>query len=95
MGLSLRRCAEFAVDAAWQAGKITQRYFQAGVDTEWKEDASPVTIADREAEQKLRQLEEAGGTFTDWSGKPTIYGKDAFSTNGHIFDAVMAHIEGE
>lgn len=35
-------------------------------------------------------LEEAGGTFTDWDGKATIYGKNAFSTNGHLFDAVLS-----
>ena len=34
-------------------------------------------------------LQEAGGTFTDWRGTPTIHGADAFSTNGHLFDAVM------
>ena len=34
-------------------------------------------------------LQEAGGTFTDWQGTPTIHGADAFSTNGRIFDAVM------
>ena len=35
-------------------------------------------------------LEEAGGTFTDWEGRATIYGKNAFSTNGHLFDAVLS-----
>jgi fructose-1,6-bisphosphatase/inositol monophosphatase family enzyme len=35
-------------------------------------------------------LEEAGGTFTDWDGKPTIYSRDAFSTNGLLFDQVRA-----
>jgi histidinol phosphatase-like enzyme (inositol monophosphatase family) len=47
---------EFAVEAAWQAGKITLRHFQTGVQPEWKADQSPVTAADREAEQKLREL---------------------------------------
>ena len=39
-------------------------------------------------------LEEAGGTFTDWQGRATIYGTDAFSTNGHLFDAVMTYLNG-
>lgn len=56
MAADIRTCMEFAVDAAWQAGRITQRYFQTGVEAEWKEDESPVTVADREAETKLRQL---------------------------------------
>ncbi|HEY3041633.1 MAG TPA: inositol monophosphatase family protein [Pyrinomonadaceae bacterium] len=34
-------------------------------------------------------LEEAGGTFTDWNGTRTIYGGNAISTNGLLFDRVM------
>ena len=34
-------------------------------------------------------LEEAGGTFTDWSGTRTIHGGNAISTNGLLFDPVM------
>ncbi len=256
MSDSLCHRMEFAVEAAWQAGKITLRYYQTHVEPEWKPDESPVTVADREAEQKIREmlertypedglvgeefghkesrsgnrwiidpidgtksfiqgvplygvliamenpdgvtvgvvympaldelvwaargegcwwngkrakvsdvrdlseacicytsgdsfarcgrgdawealgtavrlrrgwgdcyghilvatgraegsfdpivnswdcgpllpiLEEAGGTFTDWRGQATIYGKDAFSTNGHIFDSVMEYIKG-
>jgi histidinol-phosphatase len=32
---------------------------------------------------------EAGGTFTDWEGRPTIYGGNALSTNGPLFEQVM------
>lgn len=39
-------------------------------------------------------LQEAGATFTDWQGNSTIYGGNAFSTNGHLFDQVMKHING-
>ena len=56
MADSLRSRMEFAVEAAWQAGKITLRYFQTGVTPDWKADDSPVTLADREAEQKIREL---------------------------------------
>jgi len=35
-------------------------------------------------------LEEAGGTFTDWSGRATIYGANAISTNSALFAEVMA-----
>jgi histidinol phosphatase-like enzyme (inositol monophosphatase family) len=44
----------FAHELAWQAGKITLRYFQTDIATEHKTDNSPVTIADREAEKHLR-----------------------------------------
>lgn len=34
-------------------------------------------------------LEEAGGTFTDWSGSATIYGGSAISTNGLVYARLM------
>ena len=40
-------------------------------------------------------LQEAGGTFTDWQGQSTIYGGDAFSSNGHLFEAIAKCIEIE
>ena len=58
MSDSLRGQMEFAVEAAWQAGKITLRYYQGGVKPEWKADESPVTVADREAEKKIREMIE-------------------------------------
>ncbi len=47
---------EFAVDAAYKAGRLTLGYFRTGVREETKEDESPVTKADREAESLLRSL---------------------------------------
>ena len=35
-------------------------------------------------------VEEAGGSFTDWSGRRTIDGGSAISTNGALLDAVLA-----
>lgn len=37
-------------------------------------------------------LAEAGGTFTDWQGQPTIHGGNAISTNGVLFKEVMETI---
>ncbi|NJK82321.1 MAG: inositol monophosphatase family protein [Chloroflexaceae bacterium] len=51
---TLRELLDFAHRAAWEAGKITLRYFQTGIAAELKSDESPVTIADREAEAFLR-----------------------------------------
>jgi histidinol phosphatase-like enzyme (inositol monophosphatase family) len=56
---SFESLLEFAVDAATSAGRITLEYFGRGIEAEWKADASPVTIADRQAEQHLRRLIEA------------------------------------
>lgn len=47
---------ERALDAVWQAGKVTLSHFQTGVRVERKEDESPVTVADREAERTMRAL---------------------------------------
>jgi histidinol-phosphatase len=35
-------------------------------------------------------IEEAGGRFTDWSGRRTIAGPDALATNGLLHDEVLA-----
>ncbi len=47
---------EAAIDATRQAGALALRYFETGLEVEWKQDLSPVTIADREAEALLRKL---------------------------------------
>ncbi|PMP78887.1 MAG: histidinol phosphate phosphatase, partial [Chloroflexus aggregans] len=54
MSESLERMLAFARRIAYEAGQITLRYFQQEVTIERKADASPVTIADREAERYLR-----------------------------------------
>lgn len=46
---------ETAVLAAGQAAQLALRYFDTGLPVEWKQDQSPVTKADREAEQLLRR----------------------------------------
>lgn len=40
-------------------------------------------------------LEEAGGSFTDWRGTPTIHAREAIATNGALFEAVMAVTRGD
>ncbi|PDW03524.1 inositol monophosphatase family protein [Candidatus Viridilinea mediisalina] len=54
MTTELSSLLAFTHQLAWQAGKITLRYFQSDLAIEHKADASPVTIADREAEAFLR-----------------------------------------
>ena len=56
METSIKIGMEFSIDVAWQAGKIIMRYFGTGVSPDWKTDNSPVTIADREAEELIRKL---------------------------------------
>lgn len=64
-----------AVDAAFRAGKSTLAHFQTPLAVETKEDDSPVTVADRNAERMIREQiarafpgdailgEEEGGDF--------------------------------
>lgn len=40
----------------------------------------------------LPVVTEAGGTFTDWSGRTTHTACEALATNGRLFEAVMAKI---
>lgn len=56
----LLRTAEAGADAA---GAVIRPFFRAGVTTDDKSDDSPVTIADRNAEQALRAL--IGAEFPD------------------------------
>lgn len=39
-------------------------------------------------------LEEAGGRFTDWTGRRTIRGGDAVASNGRLHDAALAILGG-
>jgi len=34
-------------------------------------------------------VEEAGGTFTDWQGRPTIHAGEAIATNGLVLEEVL------
>ena len=45
---------DFATETAFQAGQLTLRYFQTGVAPDTKADDSPVTVADRQAEELIR-----------------------------------------
>jgi histidinol phosphatase-like enzyme (inositol monophosphatase family) len=56
----LQAVLDFAVDAARQAGDLTLKHFNSDVGYEMKADNTPVTIADREAEEFLRRrIEQA------------------------------------
>lgn len=46
----------FAVDAAYKGGRSTLALFQTGTEVMTKQDATPVTLADRQAEALIRSL---------------------------------------
>jgi histidinol-phosphatase len=45
---------ELAIEVAREAGRLALSYFNANLDVEWKQDRTPVTVADRETESLLR-----------------------------------------
>jgi histidinol phosphatase-like enzyme (inositol monophosphatase family) len=74
MDAQLTDFLDFAVDAAWQAGRLTLAHYQTGVTVERKPDRSAVTIADREAEKLLRRLIER--RFPDHATVGEEFGSD-------------------
>ena len=59
MSESLHDYLEFAIETAYLAGKLTLGYFQTGVRPDFKADDTPVTVADRKAEEVVRsRIEE-------------------------------------
>ena len=54
MNADWRTRYEVALDAAQDAGRFALQHFDTGITVEWKNDLSPVTFADRGAEQLLR-----------------------------------------
>jgi len=53
--MNLQPYLNFAKQLAYRAGRITLGYFNTGVRPDYKDDDSPVTIADREAERLIRE----------------------------------------
>src|SRR5215813_2215817 len=110
MQIATKSLLDFALDAAWQAGRVTLGYFQAGVAVERKGDNSPVTIADRQSEQTLRTLinrywpdhgiigEEFGRNTTDsrytWIVDP-IDGTKSFVHGVPIYGVLIGLIDGD
>lgn len=101
---------EFALEAVWLAGRITLGHFQSGVKTDKKHDNTPITIADRQAEEKIRGLiheywpdhailgEEYGQTESDsdykWIIDP-IDGTKSFVCGVPLFSNLIALLDGE
>ena len=55
MNADWRNRYELAVTVAKEAGRLALGYFDSDIVVEWKKDQSPVTVADREAEDLLRK----------------------------------------
>jgi histidinol-phosphatase len=54
MNVEWRARYDLAIDVARQAGDLAKKYFDEGFEVEWKQDQSPVTVADKQAEELIR-----------------------------------------
>ena len=75
--MNLRPYLEFATQTAYEAGRLTLGYFRTGAARpEFKEDDTPVTVADREAEKLIR------GRIGARYPKHTVLGEEYGETGG-------------
>jgi histidinol phosphatase-like enzyme (inositol monophosphatase family) len=93
---SLRTYLDFAVEACTEAGKITLEYFQHNPEMELKQDLSPVTIADKRSEEKIRSM------ITKYFPDHTVIGEEFGITNSESrnrwyidpIDGTKAYVQG-
>jgi len=84
-----REFLPFVEELAASAGQVARRYFLTGVQAQAKADASPVTVADREAEQAMREL--IGRRYPDHG----ILGEEFGESNPHArYRWVLDPIDG-
>lgn len=99
---SVRSFADHGRDEAFQALSLG-----AGVVRGWGDCYGHILVATGRADVMLDPvmspwdcgpfpviLGEAGGAFTDWSGRVTLHGGDALSTNGHLHEQILLRIRG-
>jgi histidinol phosphatase-like enzyme (inositol monophosphatase family) len=80
--------SRFILDLLDSASKIALQYFRQPVSVELKADDSPVTIADREIEQAIRNL------ITERFPAHAIYGEEQGQTSGEGGTWVIDPIDG-
>ena len=74
----MRPYLDLAVETAYEAGRLTLGYFRTGAaGPEFKEDETPVTVADREAEKLIRQ--RIGGRYPGHTVLGEEYGAEGDS----------------
>jgi len=71
---NLRPYLDFATQLAFEAGTLTLGYFRRSLHADYKEDDTPVTVADREAEALIRRRIEA--SYPDHAVVGEEFGED-------------------
>lgn len=91
--MDLSAYLEFAETTAREAGQLTLKYFQtAEAKPEFKGDDTPVTIADKEAEQLIR--ERIGAAFPDHQIVGEEFGESDISDQGSNHRWIIDPIDG-
>jgi histidinol-phosphatase len=76
-----RSYLEFAMETAYLAGRLTLGYFQTGITAEYKSDDTPVTVADKKAEELIRRRIKEKYPDHDVIGEE--YGKSGTGKSDH------------
>lgn len=80
------RQIEAAIAAARAGGEVSRRYFGSGLAVERKSDRSPVTVADRESEQRIVEVLRAA--FPDYGVLGEEFGERAGAGARWIVDPI-------
>ena len=88
--MNLRPYLDFATELAYRAGRVTLGYFQTGLRPDFKPDDTPVTAADRAAEELIRR--EIEYTYPGHAIVGEEYGETAGA--GNPLRWIIDHIDG-
>lgn len=88
---------DFATALAYEAGRLTLGYFRNGVRPEIKDDDTPVTVADREAERMIRK--RIGERYPSHAILGEEYGSEGDEEGSHRWivdpiDGTLAFVHG-
>jgi len=82
MSESLRPLLDFAIETAYLAGQLTLGYYQTGILPDFKANDTPVTVADKKAEELIRARIEKNFPAHQMLGEEFGY-SDAFHGASH------------
>ena len=85
----LKRMLEFASQLAFEAGQLTLAHFQTQLNVDFKKDDSPVTIADKKAEELIRSRIEK-----EYSGHGIVGEEFGVSNDGASHRWIIDPIDG-
>ncbi len=98
MQVDLQRCMKVAKHAAKEAGKIIKSLQHESKTTlSRKDDKSPVTAADKEAEQKIRSIIAKNFPLHGIIGEefPPLRGRSNYTWIGDAIDGTWSYLNGE